>query len=76
MIRFRNRDYFGIPVQFDMKKGDKGEMSCTVRQSTNNRKRKNQNPLMTRFTVKNLKKLLIEQEAASASVLDVDRLQK
>ncbi|KHJ43106.1 hypothetical protein D918_06672 [Trichuris suis] len=67
-IRFRKRDYFGMPVNLSvLSKSDcTGQViySITTSCSRSMTKRKNKNPLATKFTVRNLKQLLQCQEAA------------
>lgn len=70
-IRFRNRDYYGLPVQVNVTKGNCSNQTVLYNLSTKKKagskqrsyvKRSSRNPLSTKLTVKNLKKLLEMQE--------------
>ncbi|KRX98375.1 hypothetical protein T4E_2901, partial [Trichinella pseudospiralis] len=67
-IRFGQRDYFGMPVSLNMiglvNNTGQAVYNVTSAKTKNIAKRKNKNPLATKFTVKSLKQLLQSQNAA------------
>lgn len=84
-IRFRNRDYYGMPVNVNVSKCENNadqswSYNLTRKQTKSSKQRgsvkavNHRNPFSTKFTVKNLKKILELQHKILTPVKDGDKL--